>query len=225
MSLGQRILGFLLILLGWIFSLCLHEFAHAWVACRGGDTSVRDKGYLSFNPARYTSVRESLLWPLVFFLLGGIALPGGAVYVNRAALRSRGWDCAVSLAGPAANLLLLALLALPFQLGVVDVGRPTVLWAAYAFVCHLQVMAALFNLVPVPPLDGFGAVSAFMDPLARARAYAAGSLPFFVFLAVLWTHNPVSRVFWRAVFEITRAAGVPPELLSLGWLMMPSLRP
>ena len=224
MSFGQKALGFLLILLGWMFSLCLHEFAHAWVAYRGGDTSVRDKGYLSFNPARYTNWVESLLWPLAFLLVGGIALPGGAVYVNRAALRSRGWDCAVSLAGPAANLLLLLVLVIPFHLGVVDVEHPTILWAAYAFVCELQIMAALFNLVPIPPLDGFGAVSAFMDPLARARAYAMSTFVFLVFLMVLWSPNAVSFAFWGAIRDLTRAVGIPPELIALGWQMVPTLR-
>jgi Zn-dependent protease len=224
MPTGQKIIGFGIILLGWMFSLCLHEFAHALVAYRGGDTSVRDKGYLTFNPARYTNRVDSLLWPLAFLLLGGIALPGGAVYVNRAALRSRGWDCAVSLAGPAANVLLLLVLVIPFHLALVDVTRPTIFWSAYAFVCHLQIMAALFNLVPIPPLDGFGAISAYMDPLARARAYAMSTFGFIVFLMVLWTDNPVSRAFWGAVLGISMHVGIPQHLVVLGVQMLPLVR-
>ena len=45
---------FLVVLIGWIFSLCLHEFSHSLVAYYGGDTTVREKGYLTFNPLKYT---------------------------------------------------------------------------------------------------------------------------------------------------------------------------
>jgi Zn-dependent protease len=211
---GFNLLGFLLVLAGWMFSLCLHEFAHALVAYYGGDTSVRDKGYLSFNPARYTNPIDSLVWPLVFLLIGGLALPGGAVYVNRAALRSRGWDCAVSVAGPAANLFLFAFLMVPFWLGLVP-KDPMVTWKAYAFVCELQVIAALFNLIPVPPLDGFGAVSAFMDPVARARAYGMGYITFILVL-ILFSGTSVGREFWRLVETLTMAAGLPLDLAEAG---------
>ena len=97
---------FIIVIIGWIFSLCLHEFSHALVAYYGGDTSVREKGYLTFNPLKYTHPVYSILLPMVFLLLGGIGLPGGAVYIERWRLRSKGWESAVSLAGPAANLLL-----------------------------------------------------------------------------------------------------------------------
>jgi len=215
--------GFLLVMAGWMFSLCFHEFAHALVAYYGGDTSVRDKGYLTFNPARYTNLVDSLVWPLALFLLGGIALPGGAVYVNRAALRGRGWDAAVSFAGPLANLLLLVVLVVPFWLGLVDLEEPTILWAAYGYVCVLQVMAALFNLIPVPPLDGFGAISAFWNPLTRARAYAMSNFTFMILLVLLWSDTGVSRLFWYAVLWVSHAVGVPLELANMGRGMMPSL--
>src|SRR3990170_3823694 len=101
---------FLIVLAGWIFSLCLHEFAHALVAYRGGDYTVREKGYLTFNPIKYTHPVYSLLLPMLFLLMGGIGLPGGAVYIEKWRLRSKAWETAVSLAGPAANGLLALIL-------------------------------------------------------------------------------------------------------------------
>lgn len=68
--------------LGWIISVCLHEFGHAIVAYWGGDTSVKDKGYLTLNPLKYTDINLSLTLPLIFLLMGGIPLPGAAVYIN-----------------------------------------------------------------------------------------------------------------------------------------------
>lgn len=65
---------------GWILSVCLHEFGYVIVAYGGGDTSVKDKGYLTLNPLKYTNINLSLVLPLFFLLIGGIALPGAAVY-------------------------------------------------------------------------------------------------------------------------------------------------
>src|ERR1043166_9038995 len=103
----------------WILSVCLHEFGHAIVAFYGGDTSVREKGYLTLNPLKYTHPVYSLLMPVLFMMIGGIGLPGGAVYIDRSLLRSRVWESAVSLAGPAMNLGLIVVLGLAFRSGVI----------------------------------------------------------------------------------------------------------
>lgn len=214
-----NLLGFLFVMAGWIFSVCLHEFAHALVAWHGGDESVAHKGYLTFNPLRYTNKVSSLLLPLLFLFMGGIALPGGAVYINRSRLRSRGWDCAVSLAGPAANALLLAFLMAPFWLGLAPRRTEFVIWPAYAFVCRLQISAILFNLIPVPPLDGFGAVSAYMEPAARARIYALGNYLFMGLLIAL-VQTPLGAGFWQFQDAASDALGIPAELALEGYGMM-----
>ena len=93
----------LLVLGGWAVSLCLHEFGHAYVAYRAGDRSVRDKGYLTLDIRRYTDVGLSFVLPVVFLLLGGIPLPGGAVWIEHGRIRSRAMRTLVSLAGPRAT--------------------------------------------------------------------------------------------------------------------------
>ena len=103
---------FILVLIGWLLSLCLHEFAHAFVAYQGGDYTVKEKGYLTFNPLKYTHPVYSLLLPLLFLAMGGIGLPGGAVYIERWRLRGPRWETAVSLAGPAMNALVAVILGL-----------------------------------------------------------------------------------------------------------------
>src|SRR6266508_6067650 len=105
-------LTFIVVFVGWIFSLCLHEFSHALVAYYGGDYTVRDKGYLTFNPLKYTHPLYSLLLPMIFLLMGGIGLPGGAVYIESWRIRSRNWLSATSLAGPMSNLLVAFVLSL-----------------------------------------------------------------------------------------------------------------
>src|SRR2546429_9536699 len=111
---------FLIVTVLWVFSVCLHEFGHAWAAYRGGDTTVKEKGYLTLNPIHYTHPVYSLVMPLVFLMLGGIGLPGGAVYITDQLLRSKAWRTAVSLAGPVCSVLLPHLLCFPFGLACIN---------------------------------------------------------------------------------------------------------
>src|SRR5262249_37486945 len=82
-----RFAVFAFVLVGWLISLCLHEFGHAVVAYVSGDPGVRSKGYLTLDPLRYVNLQFSIVWPLVLLAIGGIGLPGGAVYLNLWALR------------------------------------------------------------------------------------------------------------------------------------------
>src|SRR5574339_808632 len=132
---------FAVVLIGWIFSLCLHEFSHALVAYYGGDYTVRDKGYLTFNPLRYTHPLFSIVLPIVFLVLGGIGLPGGAVYIERWRIRNRFLLSAMSLAGPLANLLVAIVLGLVLR--YVPNLSPSVL-PGLSFLLVLQVSAVLF---------------------------------------------------------------------------------
>jgi Zn-dependent protease len=204
---------FIFVLVGWIFSLCLHEFAHAAVAYLGGDTSVRAKGYLTFNPLRYVDPVASLIIPLVFLLLGGIGLPGGAVYIDDSRLRSRLWACAVALAGPAANLLLAIVLVAALSTDALA-GSPAA--PALAFLALLQAMAVLLNLLPVPPLDGYRAVAPFLSRRLRATFNTWGSITLWILLAVLWFVPAASAWFWFATNRFAEALGIPLALAARG---------
>jgi len=203
---------FAFILAAWIFSVCLHEFAHAVVAYAGGDKTVKDKGYLTLNPLKFVDPVTSIILPIAFLVLGGFGLPGGCVYIERQLLRSRAWDCAVSLAGPAANLILAVLLAAPFYLGYVDPASTSPVWQAYAFLVVLQFTAVLFNLIPVPPFDGFQAMAAWFDEEFRARVMAYSNYGFFAIFVLFWYVDPVSNAFWNAVFTAAAYLGVPPDM-------------
>lgn len=185
-------LSFGLVLVVWIFSVTLHEFAHAIVAYWGGDHTVRDKGYLTFNPLKYTHPLLSIGLPVFFVLLGGIGLPGGAVYIETHRLRSKQWRTAVALAGPLSNLIFAAILAIPFAAGWIelplfpreweDFGR---LESALGFCVMLQVTAVLLNLLPLPPLDGFNAIAPYLPRETEMQLRQFGFLPllliFFLF--------------------------------------------
>jgi Zn-dependent protease len=183
---------FLLVLAGWGVSLCLHEFGHAIVAYRGGDREVYFKGYLTLDPRRYTDPIFSLVFPLVLLAIGGIPLPGGAVWINHHALRSRGIDSMVSLAGPLSNLAMGILLIIS-----IDVFEPSMaLGGALSFLALFQIMAFVLNILPIPGLDGWGAIEPYLSH--DAQRFGAKARPWapLVLFAVLIGIPAAGTAFW-----------------------------
>jgi Zn-dependent protease len=210
----SKLVTFLVVIVGWIFSLCLHEFSHALVAYLGGDTSVREKGYLTFNPLKYTHPIYSLLLPMIFLLMGGIGLPGGAVYIETWRLRSKRWESAVSLAGPTANLVLGVLLSVVLHFAPVPAGG---IWPGLAYLALLQVMAAVLNLIPVPPFDGYRVLAPFLNRDLRYKIDQAGSFIMMAVFFILWYVPFVNNLLWKAVFWIAGVLQIPLQLAIQGY--------
>lgn len=174
---------------GWIVSLVMHEFAHALVAYWGGDHTVVDKGYLSLNPLKYTHPLLSIGLPLFFLAIGGIGLPGGAVYIERHRLRSKIWNSYVSAAGPFATFICMIVFSSPFWLGYVTWERyfdNQVQWSSLAFLVWLQGIAIVLNLLPIPPLDGFGIIEPFLPDDLAFQLRSFGSIGFLVIILLFW---------------------------------------
>lgn len=203
---------FIFVVAGWLVSLCLHEFGHAYSAWRFGDHDVAMRGYLTLNPLKYSSPLLSLGLPLLFIALGGIGLPGGAVYVRTAFMTPR-QRTQVSLAGPAANLVLAVVLLAATRL-FFDPGH-WVFWSAVAFLGFLQITALLLNLLPIPGLDGYSALEPHLSPETQ-RAVAPAKQFGFVFLLVLLLAPAVNQWFFAGVFWLFDLSGVDPRLTSVG---------
>lgn len=204
---------------GWIICLCAHEFAHALTADLGGDRTVRGNGYLSFNPLKYTHPVLSILLPLLFMMVGGIGLPGGAVYVQTQRLRGPKWESAVSFAGPAASALMALLFALPFVLRLFSLEGLVLnplLWQALAVVVLLNCAAVIFNLIPIPPLDGFGVVAPLLSPSLRAMIYSFSMFGLILIFVAFRTSPAFSAFFQSAVDSMLHTLNVSPWLASQG---------
>src|SRR5438270_12675300 len=80
---GLGVLTLDFVVSGWIATVCVHEFCHALVAYIAGDRAVASSGYLTLDPLRHTYLLQRILILAAFLLIGGIALPGGAVYIAR----------------------------------------------------------------------------------------------------------------------------------------------
>ena len=198
---------FVFVIAGWLVSLCLHEFGHAYTAWRFGDHDAQLRGYLTLNPLRYTHPGLSLVLPMLFIILGGIGLPGGAVYVQTAFMTPR-QRTLVSLAGPVANLVLAVLL-----LGATRTfGEPdhVVFWSGMAFLGFLELTAVVLNLLPVPGLDGYGALEPHLSPATRRAIAPFQQWGLLVLLMLLLASPELNRRFFALVlwffdlFDVSR---------------------
>ncbi|MEB3050049.1 site-2 protease family protein [Mycolicibacter sp. MYC123] len=204
---------FVFVIAGWLVSLCLHEFGHAYTAFRFGDHGAAMRGYLTLNPLRYTHPGLSLVLPLLFIALGGIGLPGGAVYVQTAFMSPR-QRTLVSLAGPAANLVL--------ALGLLGAARlfydpvHPVFFSGVAFLGFLQVTALLLNLLPVPGLDGYGALEPHLSPATRRAVAPFQQWGMLVLLMLLVLSPVLNQKFFGLVLWFFDLFGVPRLLVSWG---------
>jgi Zn-dependent protease len=219
----------LLVLGGWVISVCFHEFAHAFAAYRAGDRSVEARGYLTLNPFKYTHPVLSILLPLVAIVGGGFALPGGAVYLQPQAFRSRASRAMAAAVGPLTNLALAVLLALVTRShagALIDFlgsggrapGTHARFWAGLAFLAFLQATATVLNFLPVPGLDGYAIVEQFLDPETRRIGEKVKPWGMLVVLLLLFYVNPLKTAFLDLVRFIYRGLGGNELLYQFGYL-------
>ncbi len=184
-------LAFVMLMLALIEAIALHEYAHALMADLQGDRLPRAMGRLSLNPARH-------LDPLgtVFIVLLGFGW-GKPVEFRPQALASRRFGAAlVALAGPLMNLLLAIAAAFAYvalfgadglRLGIVSaggVGRAVQIFLLVFL--HLNVLLAVFNLIPLPPLDGSRLLTIFLPPNRQNVLFFLDRWGFILLLAVLF---------------------------------------
>ena len=208
---------FVFVAAGWVLSLILHEFSHAYVAWKGGDHSIAAKGYLSLDPRLYTDPLTSLFLPLLLVAMGGLGLPGGAVWINRAALRSASRASAVSLAGPAANVAFAVLCVFPLSVGLVTFDRRPVLAVALSFLAFLQITAFIINMLPIPGLDGFGALEPFLPPSVLQAIQPIRRYSMLLLFFGLWFVQPVNDAIWTVVLEVVELFDIDPSLAIEGF--------
>ncbi|MEY9963563.1 Zn-dependent protease [Streptacidiphilus sp. MAP12-16] len=192
---------FLFVVAGWLVSLCLHEYAHARTALHGGDISVGTKGYLTLNPLKYTHPIYSFVLPLVFIILGGIALPGGAVFIERGRIQGKWKHSLISAAGPAVNILFGLALLLPLATVGTDTAHPE-FFAGVGYLAMLQIMAGILNLVPMPGLDGYGIIEPWLS-YANRRAFAnIAPYGMMIVFLLLWNATINQWFFGTVIFGI-----------------------
>jgi Zn-dependent protease len=203
---------FTFVIAGWLVSLCLHEFGHAYMAWRYGDRDVAVRGYLTLNPLKYSNPLLSLGLPLVFIALGGIGLPGGAVYVRTSWMTPRRRTL-VALAGATINAAL-AIVLLVSAAVFADLNH-WVFWSGVAFLGFLQVTAVVLNLLPIPGLDGYAALEPHLSPETQ-QALAPAKQWGFLILFILLIAPPLNAAFFSVVLWFFDLFDVPRVLVASG---------
>lgn len=178
----------------FLMAIVFHEFGHALVAKRHGDNTAKDMGRLTLNPIPHLDPIGTILFPMINMITGIPIMFGWAkpvpINYNRLKPYRRGLFL-VSLAGPAANVVLAFVCSFLFVAIALFVPHDFYLFeplfAMAQAAIQINFMLALFNLLPLPPLDGSKMAEAFMTPEQTRKFESLQSYSFIILLALFWS--------------------------------------
>ncbi|MDE1875183.1 MAG: site-2 protease family protein [Patescibacteria group bacterium] len=184
---------FIFSLLVLLYSVIIHEISHGWAALFQGDRTAEYEGRLTLNPIPHIDLVGTIILPLISLMLPGSFLFGWAkpVPFNPYNLRNRRWgEAIVAAAGPLSNIALALVFGLFMRLYLIPAGLgASPVTTLSAIIVLVNVTLAIFNLVPIPPLDGSKIISAIL-PSGWMRVRQAierfGFLGVIVFLLFIW---------------------------------------
>jgi Zn-dependent protease len=198
---------FIILILIFLFSVILHEVSHGAMANLLGDPTAKMAGRLTLNPLKHLDPIGSVLLPLMLVILQSHIIFGWArpVPINPFNLRDKKYGQAkVAIAGPAANILIALLFGLLIR--VLPLGASGFwqnLGIIFSYICWINLLLALFNLIPIPPLDGSHILFTFLprsfDNLKIFLfQYGFFILIFFIFFLFPF-FVPVIKLFYRLI--------------------------
>jgi len=215
-----------------LFSVVLHELAHGWMALKLGDPTARDQGRLTLNPIPHIDLFGSILIPLLSLAAAGSVFIAWAkpVPVNPANFSNpRRDDILVSAVGPITNLVIsfgctLTVIALVLVGRTILTGNQPLLEEVFDFLkrmfyggIFLNIVLAVFNLIPVPPLDGSHLLASVLPSSLAARFRSIGFFGVFVLIALM-------RVpFFNEAFRVVTGALFAPFRAMIAHFLTPSL--
>jgi len=169
-----------------LFSVVAHEYSHSFVANELGDDTAKKAGRLTLNPLAHIDIFGTVIVPIVLMFTTG-AFMGWAkpVPFNPYNIRDPKGELKIALGGPVANLclaLLISLLFLAARFIVPEIVSNELLISSVGIIIYINIFLALFNLIPVPPLDGSKILGAFLPYQAREAFLSIG--PFGIIIAL-----------------------------------------
>jgi Zn-dependent protease len=188
----ETFLGLLLAIPPILFAITVHEVSHGWVAYKRGDPTAYLMGRLTLNPLKHLDIFGSFIFPGMLILLKAPFVFGWAkpVPVNFMALKDPKRDMVwVSLAGPVSNLILAAASGLLFRLLYPFYEGPgTMLYPVMMILFYLVLadsVLAVFNLIPIPPLDGSKVIAGLLPGRLSLRYLSLEKYGMFIFIGLI----------------------------------------
>ncbi|MGI5939605.1 MAG: site-2 protease family protein [Thermoleophilia bacterium] len=181
---SERLLNLVILIPVLLFSMMLHELAHGWTAYRLGDPTAKQRGRLSFNPLRHLDPLGTAMFILTYLFSGFVfgwakPIPVSPYYFKD---RQRGMAI-VGAAGPITNLILAVIFALILNW----ITPPTNSWVftVLFLLFQINVVLGLFNLIPIPPLDGSRVLGAFLPRGAYEKWVAVDRYGMLIVIVVI----------------------------------------
>jgi len=198
LSIAGLLLFFALLLL----AMSIHEFSHGWLAYKLGDTTAKDQGRLTLNPLAHIDPMGTVLLPIFIFIMSGGRFIFGAakpVPINYWALKNPRKDMIwIGLAGPFSNLFCALAASQVLRL----LPAATVLSTLLTNFVFINVILGVFNLIPIPPLDG-SRIAMGLLPERLARRYAGLERFGFIIIMIFFALGLLNLLVWPIVNLIT----------------------
>lgn len=193
-----------------LFSLCVHEASHAAMSNYCGDDTARLQGRLTLNPLAHIDLVGTVILPIIMLATSGMLIGWAKpVPFNPRNLRNLRRDpVLIAMAGPGANLLLAMLFifltrAISLTVGLESI--PELLFLLFYYIIFMNLLLMVFNLIPVPPLDGHYVLNYFLPPAGQRMMQQIG--PFGILIAILAAQRILPSVIPRMMGVVATLIG------------------
>ncbi|MBI2023233.1 site-2 protease family protein [Candidatus Giovannonibacteria bacterium] len=200
----EQVFNFAFQILILIFSIVIHEVSHGFAALYLGDPTAKYEGRLTLNPLKHVDLFGSIILPIMAFLTAGFIFGWAKpVPYNPYNLKNQKWGPAfVGAAGPVSNILVALFFGMLIRFSAAIPFLPAAFFQVAIFIAFLNLVLAVFNLVPIPPLDGSKVLFALLPPGAYEFKMFLERYGFFLLLIFIFFLSNITLPIVSVLFRL-----------------------